>query len=57
MATGSAISWVFSVAALVTLRPLYSQYKRPAEVALLVSQYRVMSSRTSSGDFSGSLLL
>ena len=35
MATGSEISEVFSVAALVTLRPAYSQYSRPAEVAVL----------------------
>jgi hypothetical protein len=34
-----------------------SQQSRPDEVALFVSQYSVMSSSTSSWDFSGSLLL
>ena len=57
MATGREISAVLSAAAPVTLRPPYSQYSRPAEVAVFVSQYRVISFNTSSGDFSGSLLL
>lgn len=57
MATGSAISWVLSAAAPVTLRPPYSQYSRAADVAEFVSQYSVISSSTSSGDFSGSVLL
>jgi hypothetical protein len=58
MATGSEISVVFSTAESVGLRPPpYSQYSRADETALLVSQYKLMSSSTSSGDFSGSLLL
>lgn len=36
MATGSDISAVLSVAALVTLRPPYSQYSRDDEVAVFV---------------------
>jgi hypothetical protein len=35
-------------AALVGLAPRFSQYSRPDEVAVLVSQYRVTSSNTSS---------
>ena len=57
MATGSEISAVFCAPELITLpRAPFSQYSRPAEVALFVSQYSVMSSSTSSfvGDFSGS---
>jgi hypothetical protein len=56
-ATGSEIAAVLSGAAKAGLRPPASQQSRPDEVALFVSQYSVMSSSTSSGDFSGSLLL
>jgi hypothetical protein len=56
IATGSEISAVFSEVA-DRMLDLFSQYSREAEVAVFVSQYSEMSSRTSSGDFSGSLLL
>src|SRR5512142_2965372 len=57
MATGTEMSAVFSAVALVALAPRFSQYSRPDEVALFVSQYSVKSSSTSSfvGDWSGSL--
>src|SRR5512144_1155633 len=57
MATGSEISAVCCAAAIVGPRPRFSQYSRADEVALLVSQYSVMSSSTSSldGDLCGSL--
>src|SRR2546421_290806 len=58
MATGSEISAVFCAAATMTLpRAPFSQYSRADEVALLVSQYSVMSSSTSSfvGDCWGSV--
>jgi len=57
MATGSEISAVFCAAATITLpRAPFSQYSRPDEAAVFVSQYSVMSSSTSSfvGDLSGS---
>src|SRR4029450_2295517 len=56
MPTGTEISAVFIAVALVGLPPPCSQYSRPDEVAVFVSQYSVMSSSTSSfvGDFSGS---
>src|SRR5215213_2614628 len=57
MATGSAISEVFCAAATMTLpRAPFSQYSRPDEAAVLVSQYNVMLSSTSSfvGDCAGS---
>src|SRR5258707_1347343 len=56
MATGSEISAVFCEAALITLpRAPFSQYSRPDEVPLFVSQYSVMLSSTSSfvGDCRG----
>ena len=57
MATGSWISDVFCAAATVTARAPFSQYRRPAEIPVFVTQYSVMSSRTSSlvGDCLGSL--
>src|SRR5260370_41373151 len=58
MATGSEISVVFCAAALRMLpRAPFSQYSRPDEVPLFVSQYRVTLSSTSSfvGDCWGSL--
>ena len=39
MATGSEISVVFHTDDCVGLRPTFSQYKRPAEAEVLVSQY------------------
>ena len=48
MATGSEISEVICAAESSTLWPAVSQYSRAAEVAVLVSQYSVMSSNTSS---------
>ncbi len=56
MATGSEICDVISGPDKTGLRPPYSQQIRADEAALLVSQYRVTSSSTSSGDFSGSVL-
>ena len=56
MATGNEISLVFCAAATITLPCLPpSQYSRAAEVAVLVSQYSVILSSTSSlvGDCSG----
>src|SRR5215212_1488812 len=56
MATGSEICSVFHAVELIALRPPFSQYSRPDEVALFVSQYSVTLSSTSSlvGDCSGS---
>jgi hypothetical protein len=48
MATGSAISAVFCTAAPLGARPWFSQYSRPAEVSVFVSQYSVKLSSTSS---------
>ena len=57
MATGSWISDVFCAAAMMMGRAPFSQYRRPAEAPVFVTQYSVMSSRTSSlvGDCLGSL--
>ena len=46
--TGTEICAVFIAVALVGLAPRFSQYSRPDEAAVLVSQYSVMSSSTSS---------
>ena len=48
MPTGTEISAVFIAVALVGLAPRFSQYGRPDEAAVFVSQYRVMLSSTSS---------
>ena len=58
IAAGTEISVVLCAAALLGLPPAFSQYSRPAEVPVLVSQYSVMSSSTCSfvGDLSASVL-